>query len=400
MTQQTHSEDCLEEVEARIAELIGMINCAYGKLVQLIAQVKDGELWSGPGIRSVEHWLTWQAGVSRGTAAQLNKVAIALESHPQTTSLLVDGRLTLDQTAAAVTAHPDHDAEIAVLAPAAMVSQLRTLARCSRPPKEPTSDEPSSMIEQLHFSRGDDGWLHGSFRLAPDHAQTFLQAVDEARDRMFADGATQLSWTDVLIDVCERSIASQSPERIARYRTYVFVDPAQPVPASWPDGVTVSGSLLRLFTCDGMIQPVIVNNGVPVSVGRTQRTVPGRTRRLVTHRDHGTCQSPWCNSTRGLDVHHIIHWEYDGPTDTWNLILLCRRCHRALHRGEFSIVGNADRPETLRFINDRGIDIVRPQPAPDPVPTWKRLPHQRFQRPLGEPMTTHWLGFAPPSRAG
>ena len=59
--------------------------------------------------------------------------------------------------------------------------------------------------------------------------------------------------------------------------------------------------------------------GLPVSVGRTQRTVPERTRRLVILRYRGCCV-PGCTADQFLHVHHVIHWDPDygtGPTDTF-----------------------------------------------------------------------------------
>ena len=56
-----------------------------------------------------------------------------------------------------------------------------------------------------------------------------------------------------------------------------------------------------------------------MSVGRTQRIVPERTRRLILRRDGG-CRVPGCGHDRIVQIHHIIHWLDSGPTDTSNLI--------------------------------------------------------------------------------
>ena len=107
-----------------------------------------------------------------------------------------------------------------------------------------------------------------------------------------------------------------------------------------------------------------------MSVGRSQRTIPDRLRRLVLFRDGHRCQVPGCTATRGLDLHHIIHWSDDGPTDSWNLITICSRHHRMHHKHRLGISGNADRPDTLRFVNARGVR------SEDPV----HAPHRRTRR--------------------
>ncbi|MGK0312043.1 MAG: putative restriction endonuclease, partial [Ilumatobacter sp.] len=40
-------------------------------------------------------------------------------------------------------------------------------------------------------------------------------------------------------------------------------------------------------------------------------------------------------------MHHLIHWEHGGGTDTDNLLLVCSKHHRMHHRGRLDITGNA-----------------------------------------------------------
>ena len=69
---------------------------------------------------------------------------------------------------------------------------------------------------------------------------------------------------------------------------------------------------------------------------------------------------------RLLEVHHIIHWEHDGVTETWNLIRLCPHHHRMHHQGKLGISGNADIPGGVIFTDGNG---NRSWPAgPDPRP--------------------------------
>ncbi len=88
----------------------------------------------------------------------------------------------------------------------------------------------------------------------------------------------------------------------------------------------------------------------------------------VVERRDGGCAVPGCTATHWLTIHHLWHWEDGGPTDTWNLITLCPAHHRAIHRGEYTIAGNPDHPDTLTFIDARGSPIGRHHP-PNPPPT-------------------------------
>ena len=155
--------------------------------------------------------------------------------------------------------------------------------------------------------------------------------------------------------------------------------------------------LRDLICCDTIVSTVHESGRIPVSVGRTQRTVPERTRRLVILRDRG-CRVPGCQADRLLQVHHVIHWDPDhgaGPTDTWNLACLCPRHHRLHHQGKLGISGNADDPHGLVFTDIYGrvmkpAAVARPPTGPPPQPTG------RYQHPLGERLQMRWVTFNPP----
>jgi hypothetical protein len=110
---------------------------------------------------------------------------------------------------------------------------------------------------------------------------------------------------------------------------------------------------------------------VPVSVGRSLRIVPERTRRLVLDRDRG-CRFPGCVATAHLEVHHVVHWAHGGRTDLDNLVALCPFHHDAHHAGEFGIGGDANGPGGLVFTARGGFPI-----GPGPI----YRPADRRQRP-------------------
>jgi len=65
--------------------------------------------------------------------------------------------------------------------------------------------------------------------------------------------------------------------------------------------------------------------------GRNTTTIPPRTRREVLARDRHRCQSPGCDRTRFLEVHHIVPRSRGGDNKPENLITLCGSCHRLWH---------------------------------------------------------------------
>jgi hypothetical protein len=76
-------------------------------------------------------------------------------------------------------------------------------------------------------------------------------------------------------------------------------------------------------------------HGKPLDVGRRRRTIPPALRRALDHRDRG-CRFPGCG-VRVCEGHHVEHWADGGETRLDNLVLLCRRHHRAVHEEGFRV---------------------------------------------------------------
>jgi len=162
-----------------------------------------------------------------------------------------------------------------------------------------------------------------------------------------------------------------------------------------PTGHFLPDAIRRYLTCDGLVSPVLVENGIPISVGRSQHIVPDRTRRVVIHRDGG-CRVPGCGASKFLEVHHIIHWEHGGVTESWNLIALCPHHHRLHHQGRLGISGNADIPGGVVFTDGNGKQILASGARPKPPGAPPSPPIGRYQHPLGERLDLSMVHFSPP----
>jgi hypothetical protein len=88
----------------------------------------------------------------------------------------------------------------------------------------------------------------------------------------------------------------------------------------------------RRVACDAAVSRVVLNaRSEPLDLGRRIAVVSAALRRALAMRD-GRCRFPGCDR-RGswCDAHHVVHWANGGETSLSNLVLLCRRHHRAVH---------------------------------------------------------------------
>ena len=117
-----------------------------------------------------------------------------------------------------------------------------------------------------------------------------------------------------------------------------------------------------------------------LDVGRKTRTVPPSIRRALQARDR-SCRFPGCTARR-CDAHHVTHWIDGGATSLDNLLLLCRRHHRAVHEGGFALIRH-DHGQ-VRFLRPNG-STLEAAPAPpvalgrfganvDDIPVWDGTP--------------------------
>jgi hypothetical protein len=383
----------VDDIEERLRAVCGHLNVLHAELVELAAEALETGSWQGAGLRSLAHWLAWQGGLSPRHAAELARLAEARTSHPAVMSTFAAGAISLDQAAVA-TKVPDYlDERFAELATVSTVPQLRVMARAARPaPPIPRAAESEPLGESLSGWFDDGGRYHLRGELDADHGRILDAALHEARDALFHAGHPDVGWAGALVEIAQRSLDAVPAERRERFRANWFIDPADPVPARWADGLAVPQWLIDLLSCDGTVAPVFTDRAHPVSVGHTRRTIPDRTRRLVLRRDLN-CRVPWCAQTRWLQVHHVVHREEGGDHDTCNLAALCPACHRVHHRGELGITGNADDPNGLTFTDSHGRTIdpaAHPTKPTGPPPT----PPRPYDHPLGDRLD-HWAVMFP-----
>ncbi len=421
----------MQGVTDELDEIAGHLNAQHGRLIELTTWLlAHRDEWAGDGVWRPEQYLAWRCGVAIPTAKKIVALAERADELPDTVAAVRAGELSLDQaTPIAKHAPAWADTKVASLARMLTVAQIQRIA--SRYPfdDEPPADthaetdaatsatdtapqpaddpddtnananadanaRPPEPEDRCWYGHSDDGRWRLFVHTTADAGSIIEAALSEARDRLFRDGDSDVADLDALLDVAHRSLdAIESTSRRDRFRSNIHLHTDGH--ASDHRGRPLPSCIAKHVTCDGSISPVFVAQGQPVGVGRSQRIVPERTRRIVEHRDGG-CRVPGCASDRYVEIHHIIHWLEHGETETHNLICLCPRHHRLHHRGRLHISGNADDPNGVTFAMADGTPIrasgASPRPPSGPPPPISGTWHN----PIGERLDTKYVDFHPP----
>ena len=130
------------------------------------------------------------------------------------------------------------------------------------------------------MSQDDDGSFRLAGRFSVETGMVVRSALDEVRDRLFQRGEFGVGLVEALHEMAQSSLDSiADPARRSRFRVNLFINADRNgrgmVDAT---GWNVPDAIRRWITCDGMVTPVFLEGGLPVSVGRSQYVVPIRTR--------------------------------------------------------------------------------------------------------------------------
>jgi hypothetical protein len=387
----------LERLGNQIAALSAHLDAATATLLDMIREFDARDGWShGGGFLSCAHWLSYRTNIEIKTARERVRVARALGTLPRLAEALACGQLSYAKVRAVTrVATPDTEEVLLKVGREATASQLERIVRGWRRVdrnEEAKLGKRQHQSRALHVYQDEDGTVVIRGRLAPEAGAVLMRSLDAAREALYqrdrlaepeqrnhpqADPPSmEQKQADALILLAEAALCHELDPGAPgeRYQVVVHVDAAvladaeQPGQSVLEDGARVSAEASQRLACDA--SRVVMRHdadGNIVEVGARTRTIPPALRRALMSRDRG-CRFPGCGRRFG-DGHHIEHWAHGGPTTLSNLVILCRRHHRAIHEEGYDVERQPD--GTVRFRRPGGwplpnVPTATPVPA-DPV---------------------------------
>ena len=370
--------------EAGASELLGLMGeadllrrRAEGYLVGLVARY--GEL-EGPGAAAT---VCHQFGISAYRARKLAKTAEGVAAMPQVLGAVRDGRISADQGGLVAESHKR--------APMSAQDQQELLELGGWQGHDEFKKTVAAREDQR---RADDGMgraerqrarrsvkvFDGSGGMVVLHAELDQVSGERVKTALGAMSAKMLG-DDIAYDPI-RTFEQRNADALVALITQQPADNTDPAAggeirpqktvlvvsadydaiegrlksAGLIDGTPIELDELRRIACEAEIVPMIfASDGQPLYVGRAQRAVT-KAQKLALYKRDGGCVG--CGiRPQACDAHHIQPWDHNGPTDITNLVLLCPRCHKKVHKHD----------HTIRHDTKTGRYHLLPPPRPSPT---------------------------------
>jgi hypothetical protein len=348
----------VEQLGETIADIAAGIHASTYQLLVLLHEFDERKGWTH-GFLSCAHWLSWRTGIDIGAAREKVRVARALPTLPLLSAALQRGQISYAKVRALTRiTTPATEERLLAIAHHGTASQVERLVRawrwCDR-----REDDRKHLWRSASCVVDEDGMVILRARLTPEQGAVVQRALEAASDRLYQESRQAMPdgrieeevsfaqrQADALAMMAEAALTADLDRGSAgdRYQVVLHVETvgtplgleAPPVLELADGPIGVSAETSRRLACDASV--VVIHegtNGSVLDVGRKSRTVPAPIRRALAARDK-RCLFPGCTARR-CDAHHLDHWADGGPTALDNLILVCRRHHRLLHEGGFSV---------------------------------------------------------------
>lgn len=316
-------------------------------------------------------WLARRTRMGRWNARQHVLVGARLARLPRTRAALCTGRIGFDHARIIATAATDDRADAAARDEADLVGAARRMTpaglrrHCDawRLTVDADGGEQATadVYEQRRFTvcDPDDGVTYCDGLLDPEGAAIVRAGLHAARDataKTDDDRTLPQRDADALVDICRHYLATgdtpirggRRPHLLLRADLATLRDGRGSAELLHGTGQSITAEALRRLACDALVSRIITDGpSLVTDVGHATRTIPAGTRTALLARDGG-CRGEHCTARiESCEGHHIRHWAAGGPTELWNLVLLCPFHHHRIHHGGWMFTTDPDGRHTL-----------------------------------------------------
>lgn len=293
------------------------------------------QIWRPLGMVSALDYLERVLGYAPRTAQDRLRVARALGTLPRLTAALAGDELPFSAVRELTrVATPATEASWIAAATGKNLRQIEELVADHRPGDRP--DDPPDPEARTHVVR---------FELA---AETFA-LLRQARMVLDKEHGTSLPDDPFVAALCSAVLdGAPMAEPAGRAKFQIAVTVCRGCRRGWQEGagaqIAIDPAAVDRAMCDA--QHIGSLDGSAPE--RAHQDIPPSVARFVWRRDGGRCRADGCRSSRGLELHHVVHRADGGGHDALNIVLLCSACHLAHHGGTLTITGTADQLEVRR----------------------------------------------------
>ena len=389
--------DAIDEAElaampdARIEESFALIHAQIERLTLrrlcLLAEIDRRRSFERDGYLSAAPWLASRFDMAHRGARRMLGLAQGIARMPLAREAAAHGQIGSDAVGLLVRAREldpvafeASEPELVEAARVHPVGELfRVLRRWCQLVEVSKGDDLGERLRArrfLHSSVLLDGMIRLDAELDPECGEHLLSALGAVMDAEARSGRDEVRSAaqrraDALEQVCRSFLDRTDRALVGGERPHLTLTVGLDV-LQGARGVAeldhvgaVGASLARRLACDASVRRVVLSGtSEPLDVGRASQVVPPGLRRAVIVRDRH-CRFPGCDRPHGwCDAHHVVHWADGGPTALSNLVLLCRRHHRAVHAGGFALAMVDGTPQFRRpdgsMLEDRREDRAPP----------------------------------------
>jgi hypothetical protein len=309
-------------------------------------------------------WLTGQCRIAGSEAAALVRASRRLEQLPELAAAYAVGTVTTAHVQVVTTALTPARVTAAAEAGVDLIATDRVLTEAARAlgPEDTgravrrwvlgvdpdgTLDHDAGLPRVLRLAPSSGGRVYLSGHLDAVGGETLHAALEAVTNghRPAGDRRSHAEQQgDALVELSRQLLAAGTLPAVRGERPQVRVSIdllglcAERGVGELPFAGPITAETARRLACDASVVRLITGPaGLPMDVGRAQRTAPASIRRAVEARD-GHCVFTGCSAPAAwCDIHHEIHWAYGGVTSCDNGALICERHHTAVHEGGFRV---------------------------------------------------------------